>query len=100
MKHSMFCRKCLVKTMCNQECDYIRSVLHILSVINYASLGAVPLVWSVGFGLAVFIREPPHLLLFVFIAFFILVVITLTITRKLQTSINRRFNEDHISRYC
>ena len=101
MKTSIFCRKCLVKTMCNKECDHIRSVLYTLSVINYASLGAIPLVWSVGFGVAaIFIKESPYFLLLVFIGFFILAAITLAITSKLQKSINSRFNKDHISRYC
>ncbi len=92
MKPSYFCRKCLVKTMCNEKCDHIRSILSIINVLSISFMVSLPITWATGFGLALTIQKPSeNVVLAIFSCLLALSTVCVFALQFLADSINKHF---------
>ena len=92
MKPLFFCRKCLVKTMCNQKCDHIRSILHVLTIIQNSLLVTICLSWAMGFGLMMVMPDFKKIVAGLFSITLVGSISTTSYLGNVKEKINDRFN--------
>jgi len=99
----LFCRKCLVKTMCNKKCDKIRKILHLITIFQNSATVLLCLSWAGGFGVALRTKlgAEPTKVFILFIAFVILAMSIIFGINLLRSYIETKFGkDDHISKFC
>ena len=102
MKPLFFCRKCIVKAICNSRCDHIRKVLHVLAIVQISAIMTLCLSWAIGFGIMLGNNEAKVPAALTFAGLVIVSFLLLFLINLITASIYARFGrpDNHISKWC
>lgn len=92
MKPLFFCRKCLIKGICNKKCDTIRSILHVLNILQSTAIVVICLSWAMGFGLSITMEKSKAFVAITFSLILIGSISFMSIISYIRRVISDRFN--------